>query len=95
MSNEVLGATTSASTSEFGVAQGESVTASASGLGAEVVAIEHKRGSNFVPARDYATGTAIELTADSDMVKISSPGIYRFNKPVTASPTSLHLDKFA
>jgi hypothetical protein len=86
MSNEVVAGTTDPSQYIFSVSEDAPATVGASGLaGAEVVDIEKKMGSNFVPSGS-------QLTATQPVLRVLGSGFYRLNKGATAGAVSLHFE---
>lgn len=65
------------------------LTVTATGLGAEVITVlaSNDEGATFEPV--FQAGTAVELTATNNVVKISSAGLYMFSKPSGTSIVSI------
>lgn len=89
----LIEAMTGAKTARFVVTHDhEKVKLTATGLGAEEVAILHKINGGYEQAYDKS-GNAIKMTASAPTVVIAAPGKYRADKPTTASASALQLDE--
>jgi len=83
--NTVLTPTTDAATFDFALPRNTRQLVSASGLDAEVVAIQILQGASYVDSGE-------ELTSDTPALMLLGPGQFRLDKPITIAAGGLFLD---